>query len=137
MGFKNNCYATCWTNKQTGKVVDLYEKYAEVQLTTSKKSANGRNGYETDFGGRVRFIGTAFEKIRTMALGEKDKLKLLEVETTSKYDAQKQRQFTNFICWDFDPAEKRDIELRKPEVIERNDKGTYSLGDVSDDMLPF
>lgn len=137
MGYKNNCFATAWTDKQTQKVVNIYDKYAEVLMTTSKKNANARNGYETDFSGRVRFIGRAFEKIRTMALAEKDKLKLLEVETTSRYDTQKQRQFTNFICWDFEPADGKPTAPRQPEVIERNDKGTYSLGDISDDMLPF
>ena len=137
MGFKNNCYVTVWKDNQTEKVLNLYDKYATLQLTTSKKNANAKNGYETDFSGRVRFIGTAFEKIRTMALEEKDKLHLLEVETTSRYDTQKQRQFTNFICWDFEPAERQNTAPRQPEVIERNSNGTYSVGNVSDDDLPF
>lgn len=137
MGFKNGCYVTCWADKQTQKVVTLYEKYAEVQVSTSKKNANARNGHETDFSGRVRFIGRAFEKIRTMAIADKDKLKLLEVETTNKYDAQKQRSFTNYICWEFEPAESKNTAPRQPEVIERNDNGTYSLGDMNDADLPF
>lgn len=137
MGFKNGCYATAWTDKQTQKVVNIYDKYAEVQVSTSKKNANARNGYETDFSARVRFIGRAFEKICTLALAEKDKLKLLEVETTSKYDAQKQRTFTNFICWEFEPADGKPTTPRQPEVIERTDNGTYSLGDINDSDLPF
>ena len=137
MGYKNNCFATAWTDKQTQKVLNIYDKYAEVLMTTSKKNANARNGYETDFSGRVRFIGRAFEKIRTMALAEKDKLKLLEVETTSRYDTQKQRQFTNFICWDFEPAEAKNTAPRQPEVIDRNPNGTYSLCDMDDNLLPF
>ena len=137
MGYKNNCFATSWTDKQTQKVLNIYDKYAEVLMTTSKKNANAKNGYETDFSGRVRFIGRAFEKIRTMALEEKDKLKLLEVETTNRYDTQAKRTYTNFICWDFEPAETKNTAPRQPEVIERNDKGTYSIGDISDDMLPF
>ena len=137
MGYKNGAYCTVWTDKQTQKVVNMFDKYAEVQVTTSKKNANAKNGYETDFSGRVRFIGKAFEKIRTMALAEKDKLKLLEVETTSKYDTQRQRQFTNFICWDFEPADSKPTAPRQPEVIERSSNGTYSLGEIGDAELPF
>lgn len=135
MGYKNNCFATCWTDKQTQKVLNIYDKYAEVLMTTSKKNANARNGYETDFSGRVRFIGRAFEKIRTMALAEKDKLKLLEVETTSRYDTQAKRTYTNFICWDFEPAESKNTAPRQPEVIEQ--RGSFqALGDI-DGELPF
>lgn len=135
MGYKNGAFCTVWNNKETKTVVQLFEKYAEVTISTSKKKPNGQ--YETDFNGKVRFIGKAFEKIRTMALAEKDRLKLLEVETTNSYDKAKQRLYTNHICWDFEPAESKNTAPRQPEVIERNDKGTYSLGDVNDIDLPF
>lgn len=135
MGLKNNGFCTVWNNKETKTVVQLFEKYAEVTISTSKKKPNGQ--YETDFNGKVRFIGKAFEKIRTMALAEKDRLKLLEVETTNNYDKAKGKLYTNHICWDFEPAESKATAPRQPEVIERNDKGTYSIGDISDDMLPF
>lgn len=135
MGYKNGAFCTVWNNKETKTVVQLFEKYAEVTISTSKKKPNGQ--YETDFNGKVRFIGRAFEKIRTLALTEKDRLKLLEVETTNSYDKAKQRLYTNHICWDFEPAESKNTAPRQPEVIERNDKGTYSLGDVNDIDLPF
>ena len=135
MGFKNSCFCTVWNNKETGKVVQLFEKYAEVTVSTSKKSQTAKNGYETDFNGRVRFIGRAFEKIRTMALAEKDRLKLLEVETTNYYDKAKGKLYTNHICWDFEPAESKNTALRQPEVIEQ--RGTLqSLEDI-DGELPF
>ncbi len=136
MGFKNGCYATVWTNKQTNQVVDMSNKYAEVILSTSKKSQTAKNGYETDFNGRVRFIGRAFEKIRTMALAEKDRLHLLEVETTNYYDKAKGKLYTNHICWDFEPAESKNTAPRQPEVVEYS-KDDYKLGTDSDDMLPF
>lgn len=135
MGLKNNGFCTVWSNKETGKVVLLFEKYAEVTVSTSKKSQTAKNGYETDFNGRVRFIGRAFEKIRTMALAEKDRLKLLEVETTNYYDKAKGKLYTNHICWDFEPAESKNTAPRQPEVIEQ--RGTLqSLEDI-DGELPF
>lgn len=135
MGLKNNGFCTVWSNKETKTVVQLFEKYAEVTISTSKKKQNGQ--YETDFNGKVRFIGRAFEKIRTMALAEKDRLKLLEVETTNYWDKSKGKLYTNHICWDFEPAESKATAPRQPEVIERNDNGTYSLGTADDDLLPF
>ncbi len=137
MGYKNGAFCTVWNNKETGKVVQLFEKYAEVTVSTSKKSQTAKGGYETDFNGRVRFIGRAFEKIRTMALAEKDRLKLLEVETTNYYDKAKGKLYTNHICWDFEPAKSKNTAPRQPEVIERNANGTYSLGDSNDNDLPF
>ena len=71
MGFKNKCYVTVWNDKETGKVVQVFDKYATATVSTSKKNPNAKNGYETDFNGRVRFIGRAFEKIRTLALPRK------------------------------------------------------------------
>ena len=138
MGFKNNGFCTVWSNKETGTVVQLFEKYAEVTVSTSKKSQspNAKNGYETDFNGRVRFIGRAFEKIRTMALAEKDRLKLLEVETTNYYDRAKGKLYTNHICWDFEPAESKATAPRQPEVVEyKKDDYKLTQEDMSD--LPF
>lgn len=136
MGFKNGCYATVWTNKQTNQVVDMSNKYAEVILSTSKKSTQARSGYETDFNKKVRFIGRAFEKIATLALAEKDKLHLLEVETTTKYDPQTKKEYINFICWDFEPAESKNTAPRQPEVVEYS-KDDYKLGTADDSELPF
>lgn len=133
MGFKNSCFCTVWNNKESGKVVQIFEKYAEVMISTSKKKQNCQ--YETDFNGRVRFIGEAFEKIRTMALAEKDRLHLLEVETTNYYDKAKGKLYTNHICWDFEPAERKNTAPRQPEVIEQH-SNFQSLDDI-DGGLPF
>ena len=51
MGFKNQCYCTAWLNKGTNKVINKYEKYAEVQLSTSKK-VDGQ--YKNDWSDKVR-----------------------------------------------------------------------------------
>lgn len=134
MGFKNKCYVTVWNDKETGKVVQVFDKYATATVSTSKKNPNAKNGYETDFNGRVRFIGRAFEKIRTLALEDKDRLQLLEVETTNYYDKEKQRLFTNYICWDFEPAESKNNAPRQPEVVTTRNSTQAMTEDVD---LPF
>jgi hypothetical protein len=133
MGFKNNCYGTVWENSQTKNVIEFHEKYAEIYITTSRKNANAKNGYETDFSGRVRFVGTAFEKVKNISLKEKDRLHLLEVETTSKYDAQRQRTYTNFVCWDFEQVESK-LNNKQVEVVGGYSKMEY-MNEPTD--LPF
>jgi hypothetical protein len=133
MGFANGKYATCWTDRNTNKVLNLFEKYAEVQITTSKKKQDGT--YETDFSGRCRFVGKSFEKIRRIDLREKDRLKLLEVETCNRYDKEKKRSFDSFIVWDFETVENRQQTAPQTEVV-GSGKQAYTIGDT-DDMLPF
>ena len=134
MGFKNKCYVTVWNDKKTGKVLQIFDKYATATVSTSKKNPNAKNGYETDFNGSVRFIGRAFEKIRTLALEDKDRLQLLEVETTNYYDKEKQRLFTNYICWDFEPAESKNSAPRQPEVVTSRNSTQTMTEDID---LPF
>lgn len=129
MGFKNNCFATAWTNKATNKVIDKFEKYAEVQLTTSKKKDNT---YETDFSGKVRFVGKAFTAIKDIELAEKDRLKLLEVEVTNKYDKDRRTTYTNYVCWDFECVnEPKKSAPQQPEVVGE----MTPLDDMFDDNL--
>lgn len=133
MGFANGRYATAWTDRNTNKVLNIFEKYAEVQLTTSKKKQDGT--YDTDFSGRCRFVGKSFEKIRRIDLREKDRLKLLEVETTNRYDKEKKTTYNSYIVWDFETVENRQPTAPQTEVV-GGGKQAYTIGDT-DDMLPF
>lgn len=133
MGFKNNCFCTVWSNKAINKVIDKHEKYAEVQVTTSKKNKEGQ--YETDFTGKVRFVGEAFNKIKDIELAEKDRIKLLEVEVTNKYDKERRTTYTNYVCWDFECVDKPTKSApQQPEVV----GDLQPLDDIfPDDSLPF
>lgn len=133
MGFANGRYATAWTDRSTNKVLNIFEKYAEVQLTTSKKKQDGT--YETDFSGRCRFVGKSFEKIRRIDLREKDRLKLLEVETTNRYDKEKKTSYNTYIVWDFETVENRQPTAPQTEVV-GGGRNMQAIGDV-DCELPF
>ena len=132
MGFGNGKYATAWVDRNTNKVLNIFERYAEVQLTTSKKKQDGT--YETDFSGRCRFVGKCFEKIKSLDIREKDRLKLLEVETCNRYDKEKKRSYENFIVWDFETVENRQQTAPISEVV--NGGKLQSIGDI-DVELPF
>lgn len=133
MGFANGRYATAWTDRNTNKVLNIFEKYAEVQLTTSKKKKDGT--YDTDFSGRCRFVGKSFEKIRRIDLREKDRLKLLEVETTNRYDKEKKTSYNTYIVWDFETVENRQPTAPQTEVV-GGGRNMQSIGDI-DCELPF
>ena len=133
MGFANGRYATAWTDRNTSKVLNIFEKYAEVQLTTSKKKQDGT--YDTDFSGRCRFVGKSFEKIRRIDLREKDRLKLLEVETTNRYDKEKKTTYNTYIVWDFETVENRQPTAPQTEVV-GGGRNMQAIGDI-DCELPF
>lgn len=132
MGFANGKYATAWVDRNTNKVLNIFERYAEVQLTTSKKRQDGT--YETDFSGRCRFVGKCFEKIKSLDIREKDRFKLLEVETCNRYDKEKKTSYNTYIVWDFELAESRQPTAPRTEVVGERNSSPYS---GIDNDLPF
>ena len=134
MGFKNNTYATIIQTKNAQNPVQIYEKYATAYITTSKKNRL-TNKREVDFSGFIRFIGMAFEKIKNIEILDKTRIRLTEVEVTTRYDIQKQQNYTNFICWDFEIDGKvKTTNTNEVDVIDE-EKPFDPLADNSD--LPF
>lgn len=117
MAFKNGAFATLWNvDKQNQKLINFYDKYADIQISTSKK--NSQNRYENDFMGKVRCFGHALEVLKSVQLAEKDRVKLLEVEVTNKYDAATKKTYMNYTCWDLEvPANTPKKAPEQPEVI--------------------
>ena len=134
MGFKNGTFATLWNvDKQNQKLINFYEKYAEISVAISKKD-KATNAYKTEFSGRVRCIGKAFETLKSLALAEKDRVKLNEVEVTNSYDQVKKVTYTNFICWDLEPVGSVQKQApQQPEVI----GDMQPLDDMESSGLPF
>ena len=124
MAFKNNAIVTLWNNKTTGKIAEFYDKYADLQVS-SRKLNRQTNEYETDFSGRVRCLGKAFETLKTLSLEEKMRLKLTDVEVTNKWDKAKNTMFVNYIVWDLEvfsnPEKENDGETLKEISVEDDD----------------
>lgn len=94
MGFRKDGWATCWD-------VDVKsDTMTQVRLSTSRKDKQ-TGEYVQDFSGFVAFVGTAAAK-KAAALKEKDRIKLGDVEVTTKYDKDKDVTYTNFKCYNFD-----------------------------------
>ena len=125
--FKNNCYVTIWKLKDT--LVDMKDKLALIRCSTSAKNKDGN--YETDFSDKVAFVGKAFEKVKELALNERDRLKLTEVAVRNHFDKTSKVMYVNYYCFDFEPAEKIDNKPKQVEVVGK-------LEPIDDtDNLPF
>lgn len=94
MGFRKDAWATCWG-------VDVKsDTLTQVRISTSRKNKQ-TDEYTQDFSGFVAFVGTANAK-KAASLKEKDRIKLGDVEVTTKYDADSKITYTNFKCYNFE-----------------------------------
>lgn len=94
MGFRKDAWATCWGAEPKSDTL------TNVRISTSKKDKQ-TGEYNQDFSGFVAFVGTAAAK-KAAALKEKDRIKLGDVEVTTKYDSEKKITYTNYKCYNFE-----------------------------------
>ena len=102
----------------------------KLRMSVSRK--NKQSGeYEQDFSGFVLAIGTAAAK-KAACLKEGDKIKLGDVDVSTKYDKEKKITYTNFKMFSFevdgDSDSSGDTTDPQPSVDE---------GEIDDSRLPF
>lgn len=125
MGFRSNSYAKVWS------VEPISDVNTKLRISISRKNRQ-TNEYEQDFSGFVSCIGTATAK-RAASLKEGDKIKLGDVDVSTRYDKDKGVQYTNFKVFSFEidngtPTAKTDRTDPQPDV---------DGGEVDDSNLPF
>lgn len=126
MGFRKDAWATCWG------VEVKSDTMTQVRLSTSRKDKQSGE-YTQDFSGFVAFVGTAAAK-KAAALKEKDRIKLGDVEVTTKYDDEKKVTYTNYKCYNFETQDEGGSSSAPASSAEPQpsvDEG------VDDDRLPF
>ncbi len=126
MGFRNGAYATIW-----GEVKHVSDTCTQGRISISKK--NKQTGeYEQEFGGFVRFVGTATAR-KAMSLKERDRIKLGDVDVSCRYDKEKNTTYTNFTVFSFElPNESKNEPAPKKEPEKTVDDGELEAND-----LPF
>lgn len=126
MSFRNNAYATVW--EVTPKTATI----TSARISTSRKDKE-TDKYETDFSGFVSFLGTAAAS-KALSLKKEDRIKLLDVAVTSKYDKEQNKTYTNFNVFDFELATKGDSAQ-----AQKNNSPTKEVdsGEVEAEDLPF
>lgn len=124
MGFRKDAWATCWGAEVKSDTL------TQVRISTSRKNKQ-TDEYVQDFSGFVAFIGTATAK-KAAGLKEKDRIKLGDVEVTTKYDRDKKITYTNYKCYSFTTQD----DDNKP--TSSSDEPEPNIDDVVDDeRLPF
>lgn len=121
MGFRTGSYATVWSAEQTrGNSV-------KVRLSTSRKNKQ-TNQYETDFSGFVYFCGSAGAE--ALRLHERDRIKLGDIDVTSRFDKEANREFVNYYAYSFEKIDQDNPQQSKP--VESN-----AVEGDEDEVSPF
>lgn len=123
MGFRTGAYAKVW------EVTPMSDTSTKVRMSISRK--NKQSGeYEQDFSGFVLAIGTAAAK-KAASLKEGNRIKLGDVDVTTKYDKEKKVTYTNFkmISFELDGEEPRDSSTEPQPTVDE--------GEIDDNRLPF
>lgn len=124
MGFRAGAYATVWETKS------LFDTNTKCRISISRKKKDG-TGYDDDFSGYVSFVGTAAAK-KAACLKKGARIKLGDVDISTKYDKEKQTTYYNFKCFSFE-----EVNNSSSTNTENNEaQSTVDDGEV-DDRLPF
>ena len=108
-----------------------FRHQCEVRLSVSRK--NKQSGeYEQDFSGFVNAVGTAAAK-KAGSLKEGDRIKIGDVDVTTKYDADKKVTYTNFKMFSFE----LDGDTTAPKANNTEPQPSVDSGEVDDARLPF
>lgn len=94
MGFRPGAYAKVW------EVKPMSDTSTKIRMSVSRKDKK-TGEYEQDFSGFVMAIGTAAAH-KAAGLKEGDRIKLGDVDVSTKYDREKKVTYTNFKLFSFD-----------------------------------
>lgn len=123
MGFRTGAFAKVW------EVTPMSDTSTKVRMSISRK--NKQSGeYEQDFSGFVLAIGTAAAK-KAAGLKEGNRIKLGDVDVTTKYDKEKKITYTNFKMFAFE------LDGEEPRDSSTEPQPTVDEGEIDDNRLPF
>ncbi len=125
MGFRSGRYATVWEVKPFSNTM------TKVRISTSVKNKQ-TDQYETDFSGFVAFVGSDAAG-KALNLHEKDRIKLGDIDVTTKYDKEKNVTYTNYSCFSFELQESQQNQQR--QAAEGNSEAIEEI--LSDGAVPF
>lgn len=98
MGFRTGSYATVWS------VESVKPNVTKVRLSVSRKNRQ-TDTYEQDFSGYCSFIGNC--AVDALKLRERDRIRLGDVDVTSRYDAANRKEYVNYAVFSFEPADSQ------------------------------
>lgn len=131
MGFRQGAYAKVWRVEDKGN-------YSVAQVSISRKKDEV---YETEFQNNfVRLVGTAHDMSKNIQeVQGGTTIKITSCDVTSRYDKEKNKEYTNFVIFGFEYPENNNSKPNsggnKP-ATKPND-GFMNVPDGADEELPF
>ena len=124
MGFRTGAYAKIW------EVTPMSDTSTKVRMSISRKNKK-TDEYEQDFSGFVMAIGTA-AAAKAARLKEGDRIKLGDVDVSTRYDKEKKITYTNYKMFSF---EEPDGDSQTG--VTGDPSPSVDSGEVDDSRLPF
>lgn len=126
---------TVWNFYGTDKVLKLGttnngKDYGEITISSATK--NKETGeFKIDFRGNIRFYGACLDKVKSLGLIERDRVKikgnLQNIGVNGKVT-----QYVNITCWEIEKVDKVAEVPKAPTVV-----GEFQPIDIPPDQLPF
>lgn len=127
MGFRTGAYAKVW------EVTPMSDTSTKVRMSVSRK--NKQSGeYEQDFSGFVLAIGTAAAH-KAAGLKQGDRIKLGDVDVSTKYDREKKVTYTNFRMFSFEV--ENGSNSSGGSGASTDPQPAVDEGELDDNRLPF
>lgn len=135
MGFRNDSYASVFSVKPVSDAM------TRGNICISRKNRQTGN-YEQDFSGFVTFIGTEVAKKAAQLKCEKTKparIKLGQVDVSTYYDREKQKEYVNYKVFSFDVAGENNSTPIQASPVQTSDPEPAGVddGEIDDSELPF
>lgn len=108
MGFRNGAFAKVW---ETNPLSDTAVK---MRISISRKNKQTEE-YEQDFSGFVLACGTSAAS-KALKLKDGDRIKLGDVDVTTRFDKEKGVTYTNYKVFSFDVDEAASAKPKEPAV---------------------
>lgn len=125
MGFRTGAFAKVW------EITPVSDTSTKVRLSVSRKNKQ-TDEYEQEFSGFVMFVGSACAA-KALKLSKGARIKLGDVDVTTKYDSDKKITYTNFKAFGFDEEGGSSGSNAKSAPDEKEVDG----GEPEDRELPF
>ncbi len=124
MGFHTGAYAKIWES------APMSDTATKLRLSVSRRNRH-TNEYETDFSGYVLAIGTS-AAAKAAKLKEGDRIRLGDVDVSTKYDKESKTTWVNYKLFSFEEADSAGVSPAANSV-----QSNPAEGDPDDDRLPF
>lgn len=129
MGFRKGSYARVW------EVQPVSDTNTKIRITISRKDKLTEE-YIDEFSGFVACIGTAAAK-RAANLQKGDRIKLGDVDVTTRYVKETKTLYTNFKCFNFEDADAPSQTPPSMDNLVEGAQANVDNGEPSDNRLPF